>query len=228
MATTVERTSREAARTRQVTQAHEGESAAAIWQRRAKPLMYGAAAVAVIGLGAWLWTVSVHRKEAYASRSLNQAREAAESGNLPLASSELQKLITIYGGTDAAQEAVLTLNQVRMVNGQNELAVVGLRDFLKANPPAKYATPAQSLLGAALENSKQPAAAAEAYEKASASAEVDYLKAQYLVSAGRAWLDAGKTDAAEKDYRTVIEKFSKTPALTEAQVRLAELTKGQI
>jgi outer membrane protein assembly factor BamD (BamD/ComL family) len=227
MATTVERTSRDAARTRQAATDTRDETAA-VWQRRAKPIMYGAAAIAVLGLGAWLWTSSVHRKEAYASRALNQARQSAESGNLPLASSQLQRLITTYRGTDASEEAVLTLNQVRMVNSQNELAIVGLRDFLKTNPAPKYATPAQSLLGAALEDAKQPAAAAEAYERASALADVDYLKAQYLVNAGRAWNDAGKVDAAEKDYRTVIEKYGKTPSVTEAQVRLAELTKGQI
>ena len=41
-------------------------------------------------------------------------------------------------GTDAASEAVITLNQVRMVNGQSELAAVGLRDFLATKPAPKY------------------------------------------------------------------------------------------
>ncbi|HUF34788.1 MAG TPA: hypothetical protein VMN37_02505, partial [Gemmatimonadales bacterium] len=91
----------------------------------------GALALVVLGLVAWFVTTSTRRKEEFAARSLNQARAAAEAGNLPLASSELQRLIETYRGTDAATEAVITLNQVRMVNGQSELAVVGLRDFLK-------------------------------------------------------------------------------------------------
>ena len=92
------------------------------------------------------WPAGSGRKQ-FAARSLNQARAAAEAGNLPLASSELQKLIAAYKGTDAASEAVITLNQVRMVNGQSELAVVGLREFLAGKPAPKYVTPATGLLG---------------------------------------------------------------------------------
>jgi len=57
-----------------------------------------------VGLIAWLLMTSARRKEEFAARSLNQARAAAEAGNLPLASSELQKLIQTYKGTDAASE----------------------------------------------------------------------------------------------------------------------------
>src|SRR6185369_8137139 len=143
---------------------------------------------------------SGRRKEQFAARSLNQARAAAEAGNLPLASSELQRLITTYKGTDAAVEAVITLNQVRMVNGQSELAAVGLREFIASKPPAKYLPPAYGLLGAAQENSKRWAEAADAYNKASSSAEIPYLKANYLVDAGRAWREAGRTADAAKAY----------------------------
>ena len=135
---------------------------------------------------------SGERKEQFAARSLNQARAAAEAGNLPLASSELQRLITTYKGTDAAHEAVITLNQIRMVNGQSELAAVGLREYLATKPPEKYLSPANGLLGASLENSKRWAEAANAYTQASNAAEVPYLKATYLVDAGRAYREAGQ------------------------------------
>src|SRR3712207_4164250 len=131
--------------------------------------------VVAAGIVGWFVMVSAERKEQFAARSLNQARAAAEAGNLPLASSELQRVITTYKGTDAAREAVITLNQVRMVNGQSELAAVGLREFLATKPPAKYQAPTYGLLGAALENSKQYAEAAQAYMQASNAAEVPYL-----------------------------------------------------
>ena len=175
----------------------------------------------------WSWT-SGRRKEEFAARSLNQARATAEAGNLPLASSELQRLIETYRGTDAATEAVITLNQVRMVNGQSELAAVGLRDFLAKKPPQKYLAPAYGLLGTALENSKRPAEAAEAFSNASKSADLDYLKARYLIDAGRAYRSAGKTAEAEAAYREVIQKHPKSSSFTEAQVRLAELTDGKM
>ena len=189
-------------------------------------------ALAVVGVlvvvvaGAWFWKTSAARKEAFASRAVQQARQAAEQGNLPLAASELQKVTQTYAGTRSAVEAMLVLNQVRMVNGQTELAVVGLREFVAKNPPMEYRVPAYGLLGVALENTKKPLEAAEAYEQASAGAQVEYLEADYLLQAGRAYRDGGKPDLAIKAYQKVVDSFPKTPALNEAQVRLAEMTVG--
>ena len=199
------------------------------WYRDKWRLIGGAViAVVLLGVVVWLVLASGRRKEEFAARGLNQARATAEAGNLPLASSELQRLIETYRGTDAATEAVITLNQVRMVNGQSELAAVGLRDFLAKKPPQKYLAPAHGLLGAALENSKRPAEAAEAFLNASKTADLDYLKARYLIDAGRAYRSAGKTAEAQAVYREVIQKFPKSSSFTEAQVRLAELTEGKM
>ncbi|MBA3658062.1 MAG: tetratricopeptide repeat protein [Gemmatimonadales bacterium] len=193
-----------------------------------KRLIAVGAAVLLVVLGLWVALSSSRRKEAFAGRSLNQARAAAEAGNLPLASSELQKLITTYDGTDAAKEAVITLNQVRLVNGQNELAAVGLRDFLATSPGEKFATPASGLLASALENARRYADAAEAYTRAAGLASANYLKAQYLIGAGRSYRAAGKNPEAIRAYRTIVEKYSDTPSMTEAQVRLAEITGGKM
>src|SRR5919112_1703395 len=185
------------------------------YMRHQRALMLVAALVAVAAIIGWFVLASGKRKEQFAARSLNQARAAAEAGNLPLASSELQRLITTYRGTDAAHEAVITLNQVRMVNGQSELAAVGLRDFVASKPPAKYLAPAYGLLGAALENSKRWADAGNAYMQASAAAEVPYLKATYLVDAGRAYREGGRSTEAARAYRTILEKYAETPSFTE-------------
>jgi outer membrane protein assembly factor BamD (BamD/ComL family) len=183
--------------------------------------------IAVIAAAVWFVSTSSSRKEEFAARALQSARQAAEAGNLPLAASELQKVSTTYQGTRAGTEAVLSLNQVRLLNNQAELAVVGLREFAATNPKG-YVAQTQALLGVALENTKKPAEAAAAYLAAANAAEVDFLRAQYLLDAGRAWTQAGKPDEAAKAYRELIAKYEKTPALTEAKVRLAELTKGQM
>ena len=220
MATTVEPTIRE-----QTQAAPVGTP----WYRdRTRIAVAGVALVAVIALVVWLVLSSQRRKAEFATRSLNQARAAAEAGNLPLASSELQKLIDQYKGTDAATEAVITLNQVRMVNGQSELAAVNLRDFLATNPAPQYRAPAYGLLGAALENAKRYGEAADAYSNASKAADLEYLKARYLIDAGRAYADADKRPQAEAAYREIIQKFPKSASVTEAQVRLAELTDGKM
>jgi outer membrane protein assembly factor BamD (BamD/ComL family) len=221
MATTVEVKSRE--------QATASTVAPRPWYRdRQRQLLAALVFLAAAAIVGWFVLDSGKRKEEFAARSLNQARAAAEAGNLPLASSELQKLITTYKGTDAASEAVVTLNQVRMVNGQNELAALGLKEYLATKPPAKYLAPANGLLGAALENSKQWVEAGNAYNQASNAADVPYLKANYLISAGRAFRQGGKVEEAKKAYRTIIQKYPDSPSFTEAQVRLAELTDGKM
>lgn len=220
MATTVQPTTRERA---------SAATTPTPWYRdRNRQLAAAAIAAAALALIAWFVVSSGRRKEEFAARSLNQARAAAEAGNLPLASSELQKVIQTYKGTDAANEAVITLNQVRMVNGQSELAAVGLKDFLAAKPDPKYAAPASGLLGAALENSQKWSDAGQAFLNASKAADLPYLKARYLVDAGRAFREGGKTQQAIAVYREIIEKFPKTTSMTEAQVRLAELTDGKM
>jgi outer membrane protein assembly factor BamD (BamD/ComL family) len=220
MATTVEAKSR--------VQAPEPIAKPAWYRGRERLLLVILGIVALMAIAAWFVVASGKRKEQFAARSLNQARSAAEAGNLPLASSELQRLITTYKGTDAASEAVLTLNQVRMVNGQSELAAVGLREYLASKPAPKYVAPAYGLLGAALENSKRTAEAGDAYTHASEAADVEYLKASYLIDAGRAYRAAGKPAEAERVYRTIVTKYPKSPSFTEAQVRLAELTDGKM
>ncbi len=199
------------------------------WVRAHQKLVLGiAGAVVVVALGTWLVIETGQRRQLRAAEQLDQARNIAESGNLPLAASELQKVITNFSGTDAAVEAVVTLNQVRMVNGQNELAVVGLQDYLKTNPKKAYKVPAQGLLGEALENAGRPEDAGQAYLGAANDAELDYLKAQYLLSAGRAFTNAGNVDEAFKALSAIIEKYPDTNSKTEATVRLSELTQGRM
>lgn len=190
-------------------------------------LTIAAGVVVVLLIAGYVLVVSGRRKARFSERALDQARATAEAGQLPQAATQFQQVIQSYRGTDAAKEATLGLNQIRLINNQNELAVVNLREFLQSDPGAQFAVPGNGLLGVALENSGQPAEAAAAYQKASDLADVDYLKADYLVQAGRAWRDAGKKDQAVQAYETVVQKYAETPSATEAKVRLAEITDGQ-
>ena len=104
MATTVQPTTRERTSV---------PAAATPWYRdRNRQLIVAAIAVAAVGLIAWLLMSSARRKEEFAARSLNQARAAAEAGNLPLASSELQKIIQKYPKTTSVTEAQVRLAEL--------------------------------------------------------------------------------------------------------------------
>src|SRR5262245_32814411 len=101
----------------------------------------GAVAAAVIALGVWFVVTSGRRKEEFASRVLSHALATADKGDLPQASSELQRVIQTYAGTDAASEAVLSLNQIRMPSGQSHQAAVTLRDLLANTTVPRFNDP---------------------------------------------------------------------------------------
>jgi tetratricopeptide (TPR) repeat protein len=175
----------------------------------------------------WFLAVSSARKQAFALAQLEQAWATQDGGNLPLAASEFQRIATTYRGTDAAYQAVLSLNSTRLQLGQAQLAVDDLRQFVAANPPVRFRIPGLLLVAAGLENLARPAEAAEVYEQAAAGAELDFQKADALVSAARAWQAAGNRDRAMAALRQVVERYPETNSHAEAQVRLGELTVSQ-
>jgi len=186
----------------------------------------GAAVVVAVVL--FVWTVSTNRRsEEIASRELQGARFAFENQNLPLAASELARIIENYSGTNAAQQGRLLLAQVRLLQGQPQQAIEVLRDFAPSAGKA-YRAQAYGLLGAAYENLGRLREAAEAYQEGAEAARLDFLKAQMLSDAGRAWTNAADTARAIATYRRIIDDFPKEGVATEAKVRLGELIKGTL
>jgi TolA-binding protein len=178
----------------------------------------------VVALAAWFMITAGQRKEAFGAKALEAARSTAEQGNIGEAVQQFQQVATTYAGTAAGYDAVLGIAQARMVAGQTELAISTLQDFLGKNPPKAYASPANGLLGSALENTAKYAEAADAYRKASDEADIPYLKATLLLDVGRASKLAGEQDQAVAAYQEVVDKYGETAAKSEAQVRLSELT----
>ncbi len=218
MATTVEASSvkRDAA----------GAAATPWYKDRTRQLVIALGAVIAVALGVWLVLSSGQRKEAFAQRMLSQAIATADRGNYGQASAELQRVIQAYRGTEAAGEAALALNWVRLNNNQGAIAAQDLRALLATSPPPRLAAGANALLAAAEENAGKFAEAGAAYENAAKASDMANLQAAYLVDAGRAYRLAGKREDAIRVYRGVVEKHADTPAFPEAQVRLGELTAG--
>jgi len=174
-------------------------------------------------LATWFISASTKRKENFARQALEQAWGTADAGNIPQASAALQKVATNFAGTDAAFEAVLSLNQTRLLAGQTQLAVDDLRRFIATSPPARFTAPANMLLGGALENLGKATEAISAYEAALASATLDHVKAEALLGVARAARTAGDKDKAVAALRQIVEKYKETAAFPVAEVRLGEL-----
>lgn len=191
---------------------------------RLKMLGIGAVALAVVGGGFWFAKVTGERKESFAAQALEQARNTAEQGNMGQAVQEFERVTAQYAGTAASHEATLGIAQARLVAGQTELAISSLQAYLGSNPPATYASPANGLLGTALENTGKYADAETAYRKAAELATVDFLKATLLLDAARAARLSGRRAEAKAIYEEIVAKYAETAARTEAEVRLGELT----
>ena len=191
-----------------------------------KPLAIGVGALAVVVLATWFMSAAAKRKENFARTQLEQAWNAEDAGNAPLAAGEMQRVVQTYGGTQAALEARLSLNQNRLMNGQSQLAADDLTQFLATNPPAEVAMEANQLLAGALENLGKGAEAGAAYEKAAELAPLDFQKAEALLAAARAYRSAGDTGKATAALKTILEKYPESAAFPAAEIRLGELLKG--
>jgi predicted negative regulator of RcsB-dependent stress response len=194
------------------------------WARTNSQFLTAAVTVLLVVV-AGVWFVGEYRaRTALAAQSaLDQARLSVQTENYPLAASDLARLIDSYGGTGAAQEAVLLLARVRLFQGQPEVAAQELRAALAEGLSTEFRAPAYAILGVALENAGSHAEAADAYREASRAAVYEFLTAQYLVDAARAALAAGDSAAALADYTTVLEDYAESPSVMEAQVRSGEL-----
>src|SRR5712664_4780733 len=198
------------------------------WVKAHRQIASWLGAIVVVGAVLFVWTMSTKRRtEEIASRDLQGARFAFENQNLPLAASELAKVVENYDGTNASEEGRLLLANVRLLQGQPQQGVTVLQDWASGAGQA-YRSQAYSLLVAAYENLGRFRDAADAYGKASSAARLDFQRAQLLSDAGRAWTSAADTARAIAAYRRIVKDFPKESAVTEAKVRLGELTKGSV
>jgi len=198
------------------------------WFNAHRQLSYWVGAVVAVAVVLFVWQLSTKRRsEDIASSKLQGARYAFENQNLPLAASELARIVEDYSGTNAASEGRLLLANVRLLQGQPQQVIAVLGDWAPGAGRA-FRAQAYGLLGGAYENMGRFREAGQAYEDGSAAARLDFLKAQMLSDAGRAWTFAPDTAKAIAVYRRIVKDFPKEGTATEAKVRLGELTKGAV
>jgi len=195
-----------------------------VWfKEHTREVAFGVGAVLILVAAGWLYITSEARKQAFAAQALTQARSDAEAGNLPLAASDLARIIDRYGGSASADEAAVLLNEIRLIQGQSALAIKDLQTFVQKGHPKHVLASAWSLLGGGLEDQHKYKDAAAAYRRASEEAPHDFLKATYLLDVGRALALAGDSAASRAAYTEVIQKFGQLGQAAEARVRLGEL-----
>jgi outer membrane protein assembly factor BamD (BamD/ComL family) len=192
-------------------------------QEKRRQIFLVAAALVLVGGGIWFAQSAKSRREAFATRALQDAKAAIAAGNIPLAASDLSRLVSSYGGTSAAGEAALLLAQIRLGQQEPERAIEELTRYLESDPPDRFRAAAYNLLGAAYEQAGRMAEAAQAYERSSGAWPYVYLKAQALLDAARAYRLSGDTAKAAEAYERIVREFPEAPSALEAKLRLGEL-----
>jgi TolA-binding protein len=203
--------------------ADRGEAFLQWMKQHQRALIIAGAVVVVIAGGIWFTIAAKERKNSLAMQALDEARTAAQAGNLPLAASDFSRLVSRYPGTNAAGEASLLLGQIHLLQNQPKDAATELRKYIASGPPTQYVSEAHELLGSALEETGDLKGAAQEYEQAAKTSYYKLVQADLWIRAGRAYQMAKDTAAAITAYQKVVKDYSNTGSMAEAQLRLAEL-----
>ena len=190
------------------------------WLRtHSRPVGIGAIVVAVAVAGAWLVSSSNTKKAGSAGRALSDAQRSVASGNLPLASADLSKLVQRYGSTSAGVQARLLLAQVYFQQGK---VADGLKLLDEAGSAGAQQASLHGLRAAGLEQSGKPLEAAAEYLKAAASTSLPSEGESYRSDAARAYAAAGKKSEALQIWQAMSDDAS-SALNSEAKLRVGEL-----
>jgi predicted negative regulator of RcsB-dependent stress response len=187
-----------------------------------RALTWAVLALAAIVAGSWFYQRSQAIKAQRAESAYFQARQAAASGNLPLAISDLQKVVTRYEGTRAGTQAAISLAEAQFEQKKFKDGIATLK-LVEAKAPEDFRPSIHVLEAAGYEELKDFVAAAEQYNLAAKATAFPVDRAKYQAAAARDYMAAGKTEEAKRIW-TELAKDESKPEAAEARVRLGELT----
>ncbi len=200
----------------------EGFDLGAFLEQNRRNLAIGAAAVVVAGAGAWLWSSSANLKDTRAAQALSQAERSFFSGNLPLAETELQRVVQRYASTPSGVRAKMMLAQAMYGQGRHDQGVALLQEIVGSGAAKPYRAAIQALIAAGYEDLGRLDAAAAAYATASTDATTRMESDAYKADQARVLMGAGKADAALVIWQELAADESSSMA-SEARLRVGEL-----
>lgn len=187
-----------------------------------KQVTWGVVAVVAVAVGVWFYSRSQSLKSERAERAYLTAEESIP-GNMPLAESDLRKVITRYDGTPAAMQAQLTLARALYTEGKYPQGIESLKAGMpKLSKSKDYESAGHLLIAAGYEQMKRFVDAAAEYGLAAKAARFDQDRQRHESSEARAYFQAGRVDMAKQIW-TRLAADSKGTVAGEARVRLGEL-----
>lgn len=193
------------------------------FQLYSKQAAWTGVAIVLLGAGGWFYIRSQNLKSERAEKAYFSAQRSLAAGNLPLAESDLRKMVGRYEGTAAAMEARLLLAQTLYDQGKFQEGVDELKQAEdKIGSSKDFGSSVHLVLASGLEQLKKYAEAAGQYEKAAKAARFDSDRQRYMSLAAKAYLTSGDK-ARAKELWTTLGADSKGTVAGEARVRLGEL-----
>jgi predicted negative regulator of RcsB-dependent stress response len=192
-------------------------------QLHTRELLIGLAAVIVVLAGVALYHSASVAQALQAEQALVGPEQSIAAGNLPLAQSDLKKVITRYAGTPAAAQAALLLaetyyDQQKYADGIAVLQRVGTSRAVKPFSPA-----VDALMADGYTQQGKFAQAASHLAAAADASPYPTEQARLRASAARAYAKAGDTKTATAIW-TRLAADPKGAEAQEARLRLGELT----
>jgi tetratricopeptide (TPR) repeat protein len=202
----------------------DGLDSFADWfQLYSRQISWAVLVLAAIAGGGWFYMRSKNLKAERAEKALFVAEQSIP-GNLPLAESDLRKLIVRYDGTQAAMQAQLALAQLLYDQGKYQEGVAELKKAVpKLESSKDFASSAHLLQAAGYEQLKKFLEAGNEYMSAAKTARFDSDRQRYESFAARSFQLGGRVEDAKRIW-TRLAADSKGTVAGEARVRLGELT----
>lgn len=192
----------------------------ALFDQHKRNLAYVGVAILVLGAGSWFYVRSNALKEQHAELAYDAALQSVASGNLPLAESDLKKVVVRYAGTSGAAQGAMALAKLYYEEGKYQPGIDALKDPASHDGDLQYG--AKLLLAAGYQGLGNAAESATVYEAAAKAARFDADRAGALAMAARAYQQANNRAAAVKIWTDLL-KNPKSGFDAEAQIRLGEL-----
>lgn len=190
-------------------------------QLNLRAIVIGAVVLLLALAGWWLYRTNERAQATQAETALARAQQALATNNVPLAMTDLQRVVDGFDGTPASRDAALLLAQLHYDRGEYQKGVDVLRKVAD-DVDGAVAAPMHVLIADGQMELQQYAEAAQSYLAAAAETPFELEKANDSASAARAYTAAKDVAAAVAIWRALAEDET-SPVRGEAKIRLGEL-----
>ncbi len=195
------------------------------WGRNNSRVWTIAAGVIIVAVGVYLFMGRLRLiTNSNAEVALNTAKQSLNSGNLPLAQSDLLKVWNRYGSTPAGVQAAIILAGLDFDGGKVQDGITLLEKASGSRAASASESAIRDLEGDGYAQLKKLGDAAKQYEAAAAATSYQTERAMLRAKAARTYQAAGDTAKAHKLWSDLATDPNTEVVSAEARVRLGELT----